>query len=108
MKIEKEWGCLVGRKQLIHTKRPYKIRYRRDRYRASSARIAELPERGTARQVAFVLGVSPAVVYGWIDTGEFPVWRRGRGPWWIGSEDLVTWMRAQGFLHEDVIRGVYD
>lgn len=98
----------MGRKRIRHTKRPYKIRYRRDRYRASSARIAELPECGTARQVAFILGVSPSVVYSWIETAGFPVYRRGGGPWWIYKDNLMPWMREQGFLREDVVRGVYD
>ena len=98
----------MGRKRLIHTKRLYKVKYHRAHYKASEARIAELPERGTARQVAFVLGVSTFVVYYWIKAYGLPAVRRGAGPWWIGRDDLISWMRAQGFLREDVVRGVYD
>lgn len=98
----------MGRRKLVHTKRLYLIRYLHGRYRATHARIDELPERGTARQIAFILGVNPAVVYRWITVLALSAERHGRGPYLILRDDLVGFLRGQGFLRERLVRGEYD
>jgi excisionase family DNA binding protein len=97
----------MGRTRIQHTRRLYRVQYRHNRYRVSSARLDEIPEFGTARQLAYVLGLVPSVVYRWIDAG-LPAERAGRGPYRLQRTDVIEWMQAQGFVRDRRARGEYD
>ena len=98
----------MGRKRIRHTMRQYRIRYHLNRYRVTDARLAELPSEGTARQMAFVLGVSTFVVYHWINAKGLVAERDGRGPYLIRRANLVEFFRAMDFLRDPTHRGDYD
>ena len=98
----------MGRKKLKHTKRKYRIKYSQNRYLVTEARVNELPERGSARQMAIVLGVSPFVLYGWIKDGLVVSRRCEQGPYCVLKEDLVWFLVLNGIFRKQRERGEYD
>lgn len=98
----------MGRKKLKHTNRKYRIKYSQNRYLVTEARVNELPERGSARQMAIVLGVSPFVLYSWIKGGLVVSRRCEHGPYCVFKSDLVWFLSVNGIFREKRVRGEYD
>jgi len=90
----------MGRKHLVHTKRKYRIKFRAKHYRVSDARVAELPESGTARQYAVILGLDPMRMHRWIYQKGLPATKASGGqtaPWTIQKASFIDWLYSVGY-----------